>query len=272
VQARPLARTPDDHVATACPGRGLVLEESDGNTHAHVGASTACWGIFGGWSGGPGLHPVVGGFRQLVVDGYMVQHPDIPERRAIRSVGIHLMSLCFRLEGGVAAEHAAAMIGRLLARRPAFRWLEPPIPNGTLTIADVVAAGRVGVDAAHDTSMAPEAAGPDAADVAERYGRGVWERGGRTTPRSGPGRTRPGSGAVSGRASPAPSAEPWRRRADERPHMLDHGFGSRTVRWPRPWAEALWTVETPGRHPALHARDVGGRAVAELVPSAGDEA
>jgi hypothetical protein len=124
-----------------------------------VGASAACWAIFAAWSGGAGQAPAVGGARQLVLDAYMVQHPGIPEPRAIRSVGIHLMSMCLRLERGARAADAPRMIQRILARPPAFRWLEPPVPNGTVTIADV----------------ADAASGVRAAIVAVDFGRGVWE-------------------------------------------------------------------------------------------------
>ena len=40
-------------------------------------------------------------FHQLVVDAYAVQHPDGADPRAIRSVGIHLMTLCVFIERGV---------------------------------------------------------------------------------------------------------------------------------------------------------------------------
>ena len=144
---------------SACPGCRLVREEVDGPTHAYVGASAACWAIFATWSGGSGQAPAVPGVRQLVLDAYMVQHPGVPEPRAIRSVAIHLMSLCLRLERGVRPEDAPRMIQRFLARPPAFRWLEPPVPNGALTIADV----------------ADTAGGTLAPTVANAYGLGVWE-------------------------------------------------------------------------------------------------
>lgn len=144
---------------SSCPGCGLAREEEDGPTHAYVGASAACWAIFATWSGGAGQAPAVVGLRQLVLDAYMVQHPGVPDPRAIRSVGTHLMSLCLRLERGVRPEDAPRMIQRFLARPPAFRWLDPPVPNGDRTIGDVEEA----------------AAGPDGAHVAEAFGRSVWD-------------------------------------------------------------------------------------------------
>jgi hypothetical protein len=125
---------------SACAGCGLVLPASDGPTHPYVGASAACWGLFAVWSGGVAISLPVAPVRQLALDGYMVQHPGVPERRSTRSVGIHLMSLCLQLERGLPSPEAPALIQRLLRRPPAFRWLDPPDPNGRLTIADIVAA------------------------------------------------------------------------------------------------------------------------------------
>lgn len=75
--------------------------------------------------------------HRLLGDAYAVQHPGVPERRAIQSVGVHLMVLCLHFERGLAPEHATPMVQRILARAPALRWLEPPVPNGPFTVADV---------------------------------------------------------------------------------------------------------------------------------------
>jgi len=121
----------------------LVLPPRDGPTHPYLGASPACWALFGellvrefslpGWSG---LH-------RLTVDAYAVQHPGVPERRSIRSVALHLMSLCLVVERGVAAPKATKLLGRIAGSAPAPRWLDPPRPNGTITVADVLLASAV---------------------------------------------------------------------------------------------------------------------------------
>lgn len=95
---------------------------------------------------------------RLVTDAYMVQHPGVPERRAIQSVGAHLVGLCLVLEHGLPAGELSKTLQRILDSPPAWRWLEPPVPNGELTVFDVAAA--LGTD--------------DAPDVIERYVRSIW--------------------------------------------------------------------------------------------------
>ncbi len=96
--------------------------------------------------------------RRLVTDAFMVQHPGVPERRAIQSVGVHLVALGLVLEHGYPPERLSERIQRILARPPAWRWLEPPVPNGSLTMGDVEAALAAG----------------DPAAAIEAYVRGVW--------------------------------------------------------------------------------------------------
>lgn len=143
---------------TACPGCGDRLPAIDGATHPYVGASSACWTRFAELSatlpqGGTPL-------RRLVTDAYMVQHPGVPERRAVQSVGLHLVGLYFVLERGLPPAELSTALQRVLARPPAWRWLEPPEPNGPLTIASLESASH----------------GPDPAIGAavEAYVRGVW--------------------------------------------------------------------------------------------------
>jgi uncharacterized protein DUF5946 len=109
-----------------------VLPVHDGPTHAYIGASPACWALYGELT----ASGVDGG---LVVDTYAVQHPGGGERRAIQSVALHLMSLCLRLERGAAPERHAELLQRILIRPPRVHWLEPPQPNGTITVADLLA-------------------------------------------------------------------------------------------------------------------------------------
>ncbi|MEX1296190.1 MAG: DUF5946 family protein, partial [Candidatus Limnocylindrales bacterium] len=135
-------------------GCGAKRPAIDGPTHPYVGASSACWTQFGevNWV----LPPTT--FGRLVVDAYMLQHPGVPERRSVQSVGVHLVGLCLVLEHGLAPGELSTMLQRILATPPEWRWLEPPAPNGELTIFDV--AGALGTD--------------DAPDACERYVRSIW--------------------------------------------------------------------------------------------------
>ncbi len=116
-----------------CPGCGLVAEPAAGPTHAYIGASPGCWARYGELiaSGGGG---------QLAVDTYAVQHPGVPERRAIQSVCLHLVGLCAVLERGWPRSRGPELLRRALARPQGWRWLDPDLPLGTVTVAEVGAA------------------------------------------------------------------------------------------------------------------------------------
>ena len=144
---------------SACPGCGLELPNPDGPTHAYIGASPACWALYGEL-----LAREYGELRyppshRLTVDVYAVQHPGRPERRAIQSVAVHLIALCLVLERGVATVAVRDLMGRVLARKPKLEWLEPPEPNGTVTVRDVLAS----------RDLAEHAAKVD------RWARDVWD-------------------------------------------------------------------------------------------------
>lgn len=85
--------------------------------------------------------------RRLAVDAYMVQHPGVPERRAIQSVGLHLVGLWLCLERRLPPEDLSSTLQRVMQHPPAWRWLAPPEPNGTTTIGDVIAARAAGREA-----------------------------------------------------------------------------------------------------------------------------
>jgi hypothetical protein len=121
----------------SCPGCGLELPRSDGPTHPYLGASAACWALYGelladqyaAYDAGP---------HRMSVDAYAVQHPGVPERRSIRSVALHLVRLCLMLERGVDGEDAARLMVVVGERVPGLEWLEPPMPNGSITVREVL--------------------------------------------------------------------------------------------------------------------------------------
>lgn len=124
----------------SCTGCGLVLPISDGPVHAYIGSSAACWALFGELLAREFNDPEYFGAHQLTVDTYAVQHPGVPERRSIQSVGLHLMTLCLVFEHGADPSHGPELHKRLV-NRPAFHWLEPPRVPGRMTVADVLTAG-----------------------------------------------------------------------------------------------------------------------------------
>jgi hypothetical protein len=142
-----------------CPGCGLTLLEYDGPTHPYVGSSAACWALYGellareyGQLGYPECH-------SLTVDAYAVQHPGRREPRSINSVASHLCGLYLVFERGVDSPAATALKNRVLTTNPRFVWLPPPVPNGDLTVYDVLANED---DQEH-------------CEVVERWARSVWD-------------------------------------------------------------------------------------------------
>jgi hypothetical protein len=120
-----------------CFGCGALLPNVDGPTHSYLGASAACWAVYGhvlAKEYGEYRYPPV---HRLTVDTYSVQHPGTPSRRSIQSVAVHLVSLYLVLECGFSSEKATEGIRRALNQKGQFVWLEPPSPLGDLTILDV---------------------------------------------------------------------------------------------------------------------------------------
>jgi hypothetical protein len=124
--------------AEPCPGCGLVRPPREGPTHPYIGASPGCWAAFTQLIG-QGLGSASSG--QLVTDTYAAQHPGVPERRAIQSVGVHLVLLCATLERDWPADRAVQLRRRAIDQlRPHWRWLDVPSPLGSVTVMHVLSA------------------------------------------------------------------------------------------------------------------------------------
>ena len=125
-----------------CSGCGLTLARGAGPTHAYIGASPACWSLYERISTGPFARAVGSRSRRLAEDAYAVQHPGTRDRRSVQSVAVHLMGLCVLIEGDGASRRLMPVLGRMPARRTLdLHWLEPPTPNGRLTVRDALAVG-----------------------------------------------------------------------------------------------------------------------------------
>lgn len=124
---------------TDCPGCGLRAPVHHGPTHPYVVSSPACWAAYGEVLAREYQDQGYGALHQVTVDAYAVQHPGVPERRSIQSVALHLITLCLVMEDG-ADPQAGPRLHQRLAARASFHWLEPPRPNGSLTVADVAEA------------------------------------------------------------------------------------------------------------------------------------
>lgn len=125
--------------AGACPGCGAVLPAANGPAHPYIRSSPACWARYGEVLAREFGDPEYFTLHQLTVDAYAVQHPGVEERRAIQSVGLHLMTLCMILEDG-ADPREGPKLHRRMVRRPSFEWLDPPPMDGRMTVANVLPA------------------------------------------------------------------------------------------------------------------------------------
>lgn len=75
-----------------CPGCRVALAALDGPAHRYIGASPACWAVYGRlMAGEPPLTP--NRTAPLLVDAYAAQHPgeDSPQER--QSAAVHLIVL-----------------------------------------------------------------------------------------------------------------------------------------------------------------------------------
>ena len=119
---------------TACPGCGLILPSIDGPTHSYLNASPACWALYGEVLAREFGDPKRFEIHQVTVDTYAVQHSGGSDRRAVQSLALHLMTLCLFVERGVDPGGGPGLHQRLVGGHTRER-LEPPHPNGSLTVA-----------------------------------------------------------------------------------------------------------------------------------------
>jgi hypothetical protein len=109
-----------------CPGCQIALPDEEGPVHPYMTASPACWARFGQVLAHEFENPAYFKWHQLTVDTYAVQHPgSYQDRRAIRSVGLHLATLYLVLEQD-ADPSQGPKLHRYLVDNLEFRWLDPP--------------------------------------------------------------------------------------------------------------------------------------------------
>lgn len=134
--------TPEDLAALVepCPGCGATfLPRPDGAVHAYIGASPACWAVFGELLAREFQNPSYGWIHRHTVDVYTVQHPGFNDRRQRQSVALHLIGLCQWLELGMDMRMLNPITQRLAGESRDWPWLEPPMTH-ELTVLDVLAA------------------------------------------------------------------------------------------------------------------------------------
>jgi hypothetical protein len=112
----------------------LVLPTFNGPTHAYVGASPACWRLYGRVSTLSWGRPDDLALDRLVIDAYGAQHPGRRQVRAVQSVAVHLMGLCNVLERAREPRIVPTRDRQRVRRTLDLHWLEPPSPIGALTV------------------------------------------------------------------------------------------------------------------------------------------
>ena len=141
-----------------CCGCAALVEDITGKPHKYIGASQGCWNLYTEVLAKEyGEYNYLKHTHRLTVDTYAIQHPGRmgeqfakrttspgqPGRQSIQSVNVHLISLYFVLVKKMNGSNATKLIGEILQRSPAFDWLEPPVPNGTVTVVDVLKAANL---------------------------------------------------------------------------------------------------------------------------------
>lgn len=117
-----------------------MLPVSDGPTHEYIGASPACWSIYGSL-----LADEYGRFNmppahKFTVDAYAIQHPGVDERRSRQSVAAHAVRLCLMLERGHDQRFATRLMSRAVNGTYEYPWFDVATPIGSITVDQVVGA------------------------------------------------------------------------------------------------------------------------------------
>jgi len=103
-------------------------------------SSPGCWAAYGVVLAREYSDSAYGSEHRITVDAYAAQHPGRPSPQSIKSVALHLASLCLVLEHGFSMARATAAIRTGASSVNPFVWLEPPARLGSLNVADVAPA------------------------------------------------------------------------------------------------------------------------------------
>src|SRR5258708_7273463 len=90
-----------------CPGCFAEFEtaDTDGISHPYIGASAACWKMYGSILAKEYSDPAYFKVHRITVDAYCAQHiGDQSDRRARQSAWIHLIALYLMFEKSLSPE------------------------------------------------------------------------------------------------------------------------------------------------------------------------
>lgn len=117
--------TLDDPATEPCVGCGALVPRIEGPVHPYMLSAPGCWAAFGVIVARTQSEPTTSEVRQYCADAFAVQHPGTDNRRAVQSVGGHLVSLYAMIELGADARRSAVLLQGVLNRRQAFHRLVP---------------------------------------------------------------------------------------------------------------------------------------------------
>ena len=124
---------------TICYGCGALVDNIPGKPHRYIGAAQGCWNLYCEVLAKEYVdHKAFVHINKLTVDTYAIQHPGQSARQSAQSVNVHLLSLYAVLVVHLSGEVAAKLVSEMLQLNLAFEWLDPPVPNGNMTVADVL--------------------------------------------------------------------------------------------------------------------------------------
>ncbi|MEL6640151.1 MAG: DUF5946 family protein [Pseudomonadota bacterium] len=122
---------------SVCPGCGAVMVDIEGPTHAYMISSAACYAAFTTILAAEYSDPRLRPTHRLSVDSFAVQHPgDGKDRRAIQSVGMHLVRLMAQREQSLMPEQVNDIMVRLGPHKSELSALAAP-DSYSVTAADV---------------------------------------------------------------------------------------------------------------------------------------
>src|SRR5690606_31620011 len=99
-----------------CIGCGGLFPVIDGPTHRYMLCSPGCWACYGEVLAREYDDVLYWRVHGMTVDTYAVQHPGDGSPQAVRSVALHLISLCAVLERHFEPQETVALL-RTAARR-----------------------------------------------------------------------------------------------------------------------------------------------------------
>jgi len=124
-------------MTSPCPGCGAVLPEQDGPVHPYMTSSPACYAAFTTILAAEYSDSGLINAHRLTVDTFAVQHPgDRVDRRAIQSVGMHLVRLMAQMEHDLTPMQTNEIMVRLGPHKAALQAMTPP-RSYDITAADV---------------------------------------------------------------------------------------------------------------------------------------